>query len=159
MNAIRILIVGATDLVEEFAHAHGVHLATKHPIQVTLERTDRAVDIHELAFVAIEHDRAPGQRRPTAPRTRHAAKPGFVLEHQPHRAAAQIDWIHDGRQRFGKFFFHASCAAGSLLGWRVSGATLRHPCRANSRHTTEAATGRPRRCATWVRSLWDCSGP
>ena len=30
-------------------------------------------------------------------------------------------------------FFHASCTSGLLLGWRVSGATLRQPCRASSR--------------------------
>jgi hypothetical protein len=51
------------------------------------------------------------------------------------------------------------------LGWRVSGATLRHPCRANSRQTTEAATGRPKRCASAARigertsspASWACS--
>ena len=93
--------VGAADLVEELAHAQGVHLAADHPIEVALQRADRAVDIHELALIAIEHDRAPRQGRPAAARPRHAAKPGFVLEHQPHSASAQIDFLQDGRQRLG----------------------------------------------------------
>ena len=53
-------------------NAHGIHLGTAHPVQLAQQRTDRPVDIHELSFVAIEHDRSPGPRRPTAPRTRHA---------------------------------------------------------------------------------------
>ena len=143
--------MGAADLSQEFAHAQGVHLATQHPVEVALQRTDRAVDIHELPFIAIEHDRSPGQGGPTTPGARHAAEAGFVLKHQPDRSSAQIDLTQRGTQHFGEFFFHASCAAGSLLGWRVSGASLRHPCRANSRHTTEAATGRPKRCASAAR--------
>ena len=119
--------------------------------QLAQQRTDRPVDIHELSFVAIEHDRSPGPRRPTAPRTRHAPEARLVLEHEPYWASAQFNLIQDGSQRLRKFFFHASCATRSLLGWRVSGAILRHPCRANSRHTTEAATGRPRRCANAAR--------
>ena len=143
--------MGVAHLPQKLTHAHGVHLTTDHPVELALQRTDRTVDIHELAFIAVEHDRSPGQRRPTAPGTRHAAEPRFVLEHEPHRAPVQLDLIQDGSQRLGEFFFHASCAARSPLGWRVSGATLRQPCRANSRHTTEAATGRPKRCAKAAR--------
>ena len=150
--------MGATDLAEEFAHVHGVHLATEHPIQVTLKRADRTVDIHELPFIAVKHDRSPGQRRPTAPGARHAAEPG-----SSETSAVPIARTHRpdqrGSQRFGKFFFHACCVAGSLLGWRVSGATLRHPCRANSRHTTEAATARPNRCASAARIGDSTSSP
>ena len=74
----------------------------------------------------------------------------LVLEHEPYWASAQFNLIQDAASVWGSFFY-ASCATRSLLGWRVSGAILRHPCWANSRHTTEAATGRPRRCANAAR--------
>ena len=53
---------------------------------------------------------------------------------------------------FRGVFFHSCCTCGSLLGCRVSGATLRQPWRANMRYTTEAATGCPSFCANAARS-------
>jgi hypothetical protein len=35
--------------------------------------------------------------------------------------------VEEGCQNIGEFFFHCSCVSGSLLGCRVSGATLRQP--------------------------------
>ena len=60
--------------------------------------------------------------------------------------------VSRGLPVFREVFFHASWICGSLFGCRVSGATLRQPCRANRRYTTEAATGRPNFCANAARS-------
>ena len=49
-------------------------------------------------------------------------------------------------------FFHSHCNRGSLLGRRVSSATLRQPWRARIRYTAEAATACPRFCANAARS-------
>ncbi len=52
---------------------------------------------------------------------------GLVLEHQADPAALDLLGVEEGCQNIGEFFFHCSCVSGSLLGCRVSGATLRQP--------------------------------
>jgi hypothetical protein len=132
--------VSPADLNEELAHSRRIHLAAQPPIQLALQRTDRAVHIDELPLVAVADHGPQGRRCPAPPGSHHASKPGLVLKHQAHRTAHGQIGCQQGSQRFREFFFQSAWAAGSLLGWRVSGATLRHPCRANRRYTTEAAT-------------------
>lgn len=89
--------------------------------------------------------------RPASANAHHAAKTRFILKHQPNLAPPHFFWYQQGIQRLGEFFSQSSWISGSLFGWRVSGATLRQPCRARSRYATEAATGRPNRCAKAAR--------
>ena len=130
----------------------GVHLPSNHPVVPPFYRTDSAIDVHELAFVPIAHHRSRGRGRPTAPDSDHASETCFVLEHQAHVAPAHLFRIQQGRQCFGEFFFHSSCTKKSLLGCRVSGATLRQPWRASMRYTTDAATGCPSSWASAARN-------
>lgn len=71
----------------------------------------------------------------------------FILEHQADAAALYIFRRQQGCQCFRKFIFHSSWAAGSLLGWCVSGATFLQPCRSRSLYTREVFTGLPKCCA------------
>ena len=59
--------------------------AVDHPVELSLQRTDRAVHIQELAFVAVAGPLSRAgigaQQRPNA---HHAARSRLVLEHQPY---------------------------------------------------------------------------
>ncbi len=125
--------MGDADLRQELTHAVGVHLGRDHPVELSLDRADGAVDIDELALVAVAHRGPLGLGRPASPDSNHATEASFVLEHQSDPASARDPSFEAGSQHLGEFFFHASCSAGSLLGCRVSAATLRQPWRARSR--------------------------
>src|SRR3990167_5419571 len=144
--------MGGTNLRQEFGHALGVHLPTGHPVKLTLDGADGAIDIDELPLVAVAYRRSFWTGRPAAANAHHSTKARLVLEHQAHPSTLNLFWLHKRCQCFGEFFFHSSCTCGSLLGWRVSGATLRQPWRASIRYTTEAATGCPSLCANAARS-------
>lgn len=119
--------VGSADLSKEFRHPDGIHLASDHPVQLPLHRTDGAVDIEELALVAVAHRGSHRLLSPAAANAHHAPESSLVLEHQADPSATDLRGIEEGIQHIGEFFFHCSCVAGSLLGCRVSGATLRQP--------------------------------
>src|ERR1035437_3160978 len=144
--------MGGADLRQELGHALGVHLPTGHPVKLALDGADSAIDIDELPLVAVANRRAFWAGCPAAANSHHSTKPSLVLEHQAHPPTLNLFRLHQRCQSFGEFFFHSSCTCGSLLGCRVSGATLRQPWRANMRYTTEAATGCPSLCANAARS-------
>jgi hypothetical protein len=56
---------------------------------------------------------------------RHAAKPGFVLKHQPYGSTAQLDLIQRGSQQLGQFLFHIGGVSDDVL-------RLRHQCFADT---------------------------
>src|SRR6267143_3785001 len=143
--------VSLTDLGEKLGHTPRVHLATQAPIQLAFARTDGPVDINKLALVTVGDHRSQRRGRPASLGTHHASEPGLVLEHQAHATASDHFGSQQGCQRFGEFFFHSACTTGLFLGCRVSGATFRHPWRANKRYTTEGATFRPSLSASAAR--------
>ncbi len=108
--------VRLADLSEELIHPLGVHLRANFPVQFSLERTDRPVNIDKLPFVTIGNLRAQRCWRPAAPNPHHPAKPRLVLKHDPHRPCPNRFGLQQGRQIFREFFFQSSCIRGSLLG-------------------------------------------
>ena len=92
-----------------------------------------AADVDELPLIPIVHGGAQRAGRPAATNTNHTSEAGLVLEQETHRTISYDRKIQQGSQRFREFFFQASWTAGSLLGCRVSGATLRQPCRVSIR--------------------------
>ncbi len=73
-----------------------------------------------------------GRWLPAASRITHTPDPGFVLKQQQKRIFTSCYLFGDD---FWAFFKNSSRAASSHLGCRVSGVTLRQPCRASSRYT------------------------
>src|SRR5664279_5292052 len=67
-----------TDLFQELVHLLGVHLWADLPIQFSLDRTDRTIDIGKLPFVAVVHHRTRRCRRPTASNPYHPPETGLV---------------------------------------------------------------------------------
>ena len=128
-------------LGKKLVHAFGVHFVAEHPVHLTLSRTDGTVHIRELPLVAVIDDWSQRRGRPATFYPHHASEAGFVLEHEPHAAWLHGLCVEEICQYLREFFFHSSWALGSAFGWRVSGATLRHPWRSNIRYTTVAATG------------------
>ena len=128
----KVVGVRLGDLRKEGAEGFGVHFLGEHPVQSPIDWADGSVNIGELALVAVINDRAHGCRGPTAADSDHATKAGFVLKEEFYLSALDNFGFEDGRQVFREFFFHSSWTLGSLLGCRVSGATLRHPWRARS---------------------------
>ena len=120
------------DLCEEGAKGFCVHFLGEHPVQSPIDWADGSVNIGELAFVAVVDDGSHGRRGPAAADSHHATEAGFVLKEDFHLSALDNFGFEDGRQVFREFFFHSSWTLGSLLGCRVSGATLRQPWRARS---------------------------
>ena len=53
-----VLRVCRTDLRQKASHIFGVHGRANHPIQLSLQRADRAINILELALVTVVHHRA-----------------------------------------------------------------------------------------------------
>ena len=100
--------------------------------QSSIEGADGPVNIGELAFVAVIDDGAHGCRGPAAADSHHATEASFVLKEEFYLTALDDFGLKDGCQLFREFFFQSSWTLGLLLGWRVSGATLRHPWRARS---------------------------
>src|SRR3990172_1309735 len=152
--------VSLADLGQKLAHAHRVHLAAEFPVQFAFQGADRSVDINKLPLVSIADDRTQGCRSPAAFGADHPPEPGLVLKHQAHPPSCHGLGRQQGRQCFGKFFFHSAWTTAALLGCWVSGATLRHPCRASKRYTTEGATFlRPSRSARAARNGETTSTP
>ncbi len=118
------------DLREEGAEYFGVHFLGEHPVQPAAHGGDGSINIGELAFVAVVDDGAHGRGGPAAADAHHATEAGFVLKNDFHLSALDHFGLEDGCQVLREFFFQSSWTLGSLLGWRVSGATLRHPWRA-----------------------------
>jgi len=111
-----VIRVSRTDLFQKAAHPLGVHLPADHPIHLALKRTYRAVDMHELALVAIGDGRSGWRGRPTSANAHHTAKARFVLKHQPDLAPPHFLWNQQGTQRFGEFFSQSSWIWRSLFG-------------------------------------------
>src|SRR3990167_641922 len=147
-----VITVRLTYLNEEFAHARGVHLSADHPIQIALQRTDRTIHIDKFAFIAVIDHRTLWCVGPAFANAHHAPETRLVLKHQTYAPASHNFGFGDGSQVFGQFFFQSSCACASLFGCRVSGATLRQPCRSSSRYTTDALTVRPNFCDKAARN-------
>src|ERR1035437_3804788 len=93
-----------TDLSQKLVHWLGVHLGADLPIQFSLDRADRAVDIGKLPFVAVVHRRTRRRRRPTASNPYHPPETSLVLEHDPHWPLSHGFFGQQGRQVFRKFF-------------------------------------------------------
>src|ERR1035441_2201558 len=89
-----------TDLFQELVHLFGVHLGADFPIQFSLNRADRTIDIGKLPFVAVVHHRTRRGRRPTTSNPHHPSETSLVLEHDPHRPlpAPTRDALGPGRR-------------------------------------------------------------
>ena len=120
------------NLRKEGAECFGVHFLCKHPVKLPARGVDCSVNIGELALVAVVDNGPQGHWGPTTADSHHASKAGFVLKEDFHLSVFDDFGLEDGRQIFREFFFQSSWTLGSLLGCRVSGATLRHPWRASS---------------------------
>src|ERR1035441_5966472 len=90
-----------TDLFQELVHLFGVHLGADFPIQFSLNRADRTIDIGKLPFVAVVHHRTRRGRRPTTSNPHHPSETSLVLEHDPHRPRSHGFRRQQGRQVFG----------------------------------------------------------
>ena len=128
----KVVGVRLGDLCKEGTKGFGVHFLGEHPVQSSIEGADGPVNIGELAFVAVIDDGAHGCRGPAAADSHHATEANFVLKEEFYLTALDDFGLKDDCQLFREFFFQSSWTLGLLLGWRVSGATLRHPWRARS---------------------------
>lgn len=70
-----------TRLGQKLAHPFSVHFPADHPIQLTFQRTDCAVDVGEFALVAVVRQRAFRGWCPAASNPNHASEASFVLKH------------------------------------------------------------------------------
>ena len=104
-----------SDFVQENLHAMGVDLGQDQRVHHPGCRLYSRVSIGVLVRKHGEAHRTMGLGSPAPAHVVDAAKSRLVLEHQPHgRGAAPV--LADFLELFGEFFFHASCATGSLWG-------------------------------------------
>jgi len=104
------------DLIRKLIHPFGIHLRADFPVELSLLRTHRPIDIHELPFVTVGDLRAQRRRCPTTSNTHHPTKPGFVLKHEPDRTFLNRFGLQQDRHLAREFFFHSSWILGSLFG-------------------------------------------
>lgn len=118
--------------------------AVDHPIDLSFPGTDRCVDQSKSPLVTVVDPGPLRGGRPAAANPHHPFCMRFALRPQSDPAAANDFRNQSGCQRCREFLFHASGTSGLLLGWRVSGATFRHFCRARvgrSRSTSSPQAG------------------
>ena len=128
-----IIWISITDLSQKSPHIFCIHGLADPILHLALQRTDCGVNVSELPLITIGHDRAQATRSPATFGLGHPSEPCFILKHQARSLALcgrVLEALGDHRL---EFFFQTSCASKSALGCMESGATLRHPCRANRR--------------------------
>ena len=120
-------------LAEEFSHFLGVHFVAQAVLKAAIQGADGSLHAGEFALVAVlpHWPRAGG--RPAAPGAGHAPEAGFVLKHEAGLFAVRLGFAQMPGHHHREFFFQSAWAASSVLGWVLSGATLRQPCRASIR--------------------------
>lgn len=123
-----LLWVACRDFVEKQLHALGVDVRQDQAVELARAHVHRPVGVgvfvgqHGLAY------RSQWLGSPAPAHVRDAPKTCLVLEHQLDGFALR-PVVMDFGKRFGEFFFHSSCAAGSLCAWRLSGASFLQPWR------------------------------
>lgn len=100
------------DLVEEDLHALAVNVRQDQGIELAVAHTHRRIGVGVLLGHHGLAQRAQWPGAPAAPNVADAPEARFVLEQQPQRAFAREALLEFG-ERFGEFFFHASCAVTS----------------------------------------------
>lgn len=118
-----VIGMAQSDFVQENLHAMGVDLGQDQRVHHPGCRLYSRVSIGVLVRKHGDAHRAMGLGSPAPAHIVDAAKSCLVLEHQPDGRTAPV--LADFLERLGEFFFHSSCAKGSLWGWRLSGASLR----------------------------------
>jgi len=111
-------------LVEEDLHAFAIDVGQDQGVKLTIGNRSGSIGVGVFLRDHGQANRPNRPGAPTAPSIRDSPETRFVLKHQPDRFFA-LPLIGDFREDFGEFFFHASCAATSPFGCRLSGASLR----------------------------------
>ena len=122
--------VSLSHLTQKCSHEVGIHGVGDHPVQSSLLRAKGGIDIAELPDKGFQDRGTEGPGSPASGWIAHTSESGFVLEKKQKRIFVSSRQLS---REDSRFFFKSSCSSGFALGWRVSGVTLRHPCRANIR--------------------------
>src|SRR5665213_1746252 len=135
--------VASSDFIAEQLHTVRVDVRQDQRVELAAEDVDGGIGVGVLVGQHGLAQWAQRLGRPAAAHVVDAPEARLVLEHQLDRGLARPERADLG-EAFGEFFFHACCASGSLCGWRLSGASLRQPCRCSRLYTEDSAMGRPK---------------
>lgn len=140
------------NLLEKHAHAFSVHLFGGHPVQSSILGAYGRIKVAKFANQGQIDCWTYGHWRPASGRIAHAPESGLILKQQQKWRLVSCYLFGDD---VGKFFLNSSRTASSPLGCRVSGVTLRQPCRASSLCTVDFGTLWPTRSssAKWMGGI------
>lgn len=108
-----LIHMASGNFVEEYLHACRVDLRQDEAIEFASAHVHCAVGIGVFVRQHGLTHRAHGFGCPASARIANAAKTCFVLDHQLERLVLRPGFA-DAVEDVGEFFFHASCARGSL---------------------------------------------
>jgi len=121
------------DLFEEEAHHRRVDRREDEGVEDAVGRRNSGIGVGELLNYRGVNERPTGEGSPTTPGIADPSESCFVVKHDTQGSA--FGFRHDffRPDDLGEFFLNSSWARGSVLGWRLSGASFLHPCRASRR--------------------------
>lgn len=135
----KVATMSDADLSEEPAHVEGVQVASDHPVELLLLRSESVIGVVDPAVAALaDYGRyQPGS--PAAEDLRPAHETDIASKHRTHCVPGDLLVLGLGTHRVGELLRRAACATGLLFRCPVTDATLSLTFGARNQSTTDGA--------------------